>query len=112
MNKDFEKNLQKTLAAEAGRVDQATRDELARRRRLALDAASPGQTRRWLWLPAGALAAALVAVIMVRPFTTEQMPLVEVASAEIDMEILLADDFELIEELEFYEWLAVTDDAG
>ena len=114
MSDRFEDNVKKNLAAGAGRVDQRTRDELARRRRLALDAGEKTASRHWLWLPAGVAAAALVAVWTVWPMLGDQgLPVAAVDENELDMEILLAEEsLELFEDLEFYEWLDATGDAG
>ncbi len=110
----FENELKQTLDAGADRVDQSTRDELARRRRHVLDVAGQPPSRSWLWVPAGSVAAALLAVVLVQPFLTNQMPDPRVADRDdIDTEILLADEgLELYEDLEFYEWLDVIGDAS
>ncbi len=114
MNDAFEKDIRKTLDAGAGRIDQRTRDELARRRRAALDAAGPGSFRT-RWLPAGAAAAALVVGVMLVTGTPDRtgLPVAADDSEEQDMEILLAEEsLELYEELEFYAWLDTVGDAG
>ena len=111
---EFENNLKQTLDAGAARIDQSTRDELARRRRQVLDTAGQAPSRNWLWVPAGGVAAALLAVLLVQPFLGNQMPDSTFADKDdIDMEILLAEEgLELYEDLEFYEWLDVVSDAG
>lgn len=110
----FEKTLQKTMAAGAARIDQGTRNELARRRRMALDAAERSPSRLGLWIPVGTVAAAVMATLLVQPYFRNQMPdptLVD--RGDIDMEILLAEEsLELYEDLEFFEWLDVVGDAG
>ena len=110
----FENDLKITLAAGAARVDQGTRDELARRRRHVLDTVEQGPSRTWLWVPAGSVAAALLAALLVQPFFRNQMPDPTVVDrGDVDMEILLAEEsLELYEDLEFYEWLDVVSDAG
>jgi len=110
----FERALNKTLKAGAARIDQRTRDDLARRRRDALDLAENTRSRTWLWMPGGAVAAAIVAALLAQPYVGKQtLPLVEADTADVDMELLLAEDsLELYEDLEFYEWLDVAGDAG
>lgn len=111
---EFENELKRTLDTGADRVDQATRDELARRRRHVLDVADQTPSRSGLWVPASGLAAALLAALLVQPFLNSAMPDTTVAdSDDIDTEILLAEEgLELYEDLEFYEWLDVAGDAG
>lgn len=116
MSDRFENNLGKMLAAGSDRVDRRTRDELARRRRLALDDAGRLPVRSRWWLPVGAVAAALSALFLVQPLLDglNQMPEATVVdSDDVDMEILLAEEsLELYEDLEFYQWLDVAGDAG
>lgn len=115
MSQEFEKNLQETLASGAQRVDQATRDELARRRGEVLAASAPrSPLSLLLWVPAAGLTAVLFASLLVQPFWPVQMPDTTAADRDdVDMEILLAEEgLELYEELEFYEWLDVASDAA
>ena len=70
----FENDLKTTLAAGAARVDQSTRDELARRRRRALDAVEQGPSRAWLWVPVGGVATALLVTLLVQLLFRNQMP--------------------------------------
>ena len=125
MSDRFERDLERMLASGSERVSDATRQELAARRRAALDAADSGSRAGWVatltgfgsrgrswWLPAGALAAALLAVFMVRP-GVESIPAVAGTSEAIDMDILLADEnLELYDDLDFFEWLAAVDDEA
>lgn len=114
MSQEIENKLQQTLAAGASRVDQGTRDELARRRRLALDDCEKPAPIKKFWIPVAGLAAALLAVLLVQPFFSSQMPDPMATDVdEVDMDILLAEEeFELYEELEFYEWLDEGGNAG
>ena len=120
MTDRFEDDLRRTLAAGGERVSAATRQELAARRRAVLDAveserggwlAGLAGQRAW-WLPAGAAAAVLVAVLTLRP-GTGPLPAVAEASEAIDMDILLAEEnLELYDDLDFFEWLATVDDEA
>jgi len=53
------------------------------------------------WVPGGVFAVALTAMMVfsIQPEPTQSVPVVE------DVELLSAVDFELLDELEFYEWL-------
>ncbi len=123
MTDRFERDLERMLAADGERVSAATRQELARRRRAVLDAveASPGfggrvrellaSGRSW-WLPAGAMAAAVLAVVLIRPGAAP-VPAMAATEEAIDMDILLADEnLELYDDLDFFEWLAAVDDEA
>lgn len=122
MTDRFERDLERMLASGSERVSAATRQELAARRRAALEAAESGRGSGWLsgfgsrgrssWLPAGATAAALLAVMLLRP-GTESIPAVADTGDAIDMDILLADEnLELYDDLDFFEWLAAVDDEA
>ncbi|MDH3587782.1 MAG: hypothetical protein OEQ74_00110 [Gammaproteobacteria bacterium] len=115
MSSRFENDLKNSLAASSRQVNQRTRDELARRRRLVLDTAETKTTSgTWLWLPAGVAVAALAAFLVVQPMTDgRSLPVVVAGEGEFDMDIMLAEEsLELYEDLEFYEWLEVAGDAG
>lgn len=98
------------------RLDAATLSKLNQSRQAALAEVSRGhRSRQWVWMPAtGVAAAALVAVVVLRgPAAVDVPP--EFDSSETDFEILMGDDeFELIEDLEFYSWMdaADLDNAG
>ena len=125
MTDRFERDLERMLASGSERVSDATRQALAARRRAALEAAGSGRGAGWvatltgfgsrgrsLWLPAGAMAAALLALVMVRP-GTESIPAVADSGEAVDMDILLADEnLELYDDLDFFEWLAAVDDEA
>ncbi len=84
-------------------LDAATLSRLNRGRQAAL--ASAGTSRRLMrWAPAGGLAAAaIVAVVIVQsPGVVDTPP----GSTAADFEILLSEDsLDMLEELEFYDWL-------
>jgi hypothetical protein len=96
------------------RLDAATQSRLNRGRQQALAEVAAG-TRfgRWnQWLPlAGVAAAAVFAVVLWRGNTQVDEPLA--APAVADFELLLdQDDFEMLQDLEFYSWIEIDDDSG
>jgi len=92
------------------RLDARTRSRLNQARQRALEEAKKGSTRRyWLAAPLGGLAAAaLVALILVRGGGEVAAPGSEDATMALDdFDIVAdADNFELIQDVEFYSWLA------
>lgn len=92
-------------------LDGQTRSRLNRGRQAALEELTSG-TPVWVqWAPAaGVAAAAIVAVVLWtgNPPVDELTPGASVA----DFEILLAEDsFEMLEDLEFYSWIDLDEDA-
>jgi hypothetical protein len=68
-----------------------------------------------LWVPAGAVAAGLlaIAVLQVRGPEAEGDGVLTAGPAVEDMEMLFdGEDLELLEDLEFYAWLGTDPDAG
>lgn len=114
MNAGFEKKLNAVIEAEGKQLDQATRQQLARVRRAALDEAEHARSRRPRWLlPVGAAAAAAVAAVLVWPRSPTLPEMATEDIDRIDMEIMLAEEnLELYEDLEFFEWLESTDESG
>lgn len=96
------------------RLDARTRSRLNQARQRALAEMNKGSARRhWLGAPLGGLAAAaLIALILIR--TGGEAPSVENAGAMLDdFDIVAdADNFELIQDVEFYSWLADQDDSA
>ena len=97
------------------RLDAATLSKLNQRRQAALAKVGGAEARHaWVrWMPAGGLAAAAVVavVLMQGPGITDipQLP----DKAVTDFEILLGDEqFEMIEELEFYSWIDMADEGA
>ncbi|MEX2122740.1 MAG: hypothetical protein WD795_02525 [Woeseia sp.] len=92
-------------------LDAETLSRLNRSRHNALAELKSGSTDlRWLrWTPAAAVAAAAVAAVVVwRAPDLDQLPS-DVAS---DFEMLLAEEeLEMLEDLEFYRWLALDETA-
>ncbi|MGH8194662.1 MAG: hypothetical protein ACREQ8_09715 [Woeseiaceae bacterium] len=97
-------------------LDAETVSRLNRGRRRALaEANRNGAELRWLRLtPAAAAAAALAAAVIVWQLQSgiDELP----PDTAADFELLFADeDFEMLEDLEFYRWMALdetVDDAG
>lgn len=92
-------------------LDYPTRARLAAARRRALAAAARPPLWRQAWLPAGALAAAALAVssMLLWP-DTGRAPAPVMAE---DFEIMLSEeDLALYAELDFYLWLGAQEDAG
>lgn len=101
----FEKTVKQMLRAQ--QPDDATLQRLDAARRNAVQAYVP---RRWLrFATAASLAlAALVAAFLLIPPTAPPL-----AAAPDDMELLLAEEtIELYEDMEFYQWLSLANDAG
>lgn len=95
-------------------LDAATLSRLNQNRHLALEqAATESATMSWQrWMPAaGVAAAALFAVVLWtgnRPVDVLVPP-----STVSDLEILLeGDDFEMLEDLEFYSWIELEDPSA
>jgi hypothetical protein len=107
----FEERSKALFDASAAELDAATRSRLTRARVRALEELESSRAARWpgIWksplLPAGAVAAAVLAALLVVSQRSPEPPPVEVAALG-DLELLLGEeDLELIEELEFYAWL-------
>lgn len=92
-------------------LDGETRSKLNRGRQAALAELQTGR-RRWLrWAPAGGVAVAAVAALIVWTSSPQIDELATPAVAS-DMEILLTEDsFEMLEDLEFYSWIDLADDS-
>ncbi|MEM6513029.1 MAG: hypothetical protein AAF660_08460 [Pseudomonadota bacterium] len=103
MTEPLDKKARQLFDESVDGLDAATLSKLNRSRQAALAQAG---SRRPLtrWAPAGGLAAAaVIAVVMVQsPGVVETPP----GSTAADFEILLGDDsLDMLEELEFYDWL-------
>lgn len=105
----FEERSRELFDDSVERLDARTRSRLNQARQRALDEVKKGSTRRyWLAAPLGGLAAAaLIALILVRPGGEVVAPgSEEGAMALDDFDIVAdADSFELIQDVEFYSWL-------
>jgi hypothetical protein len=112
------------LQAEADALDAATRSRLKRARQSALAERgknSPSRSGRWNWMPAGGMA--LVSVLVAIVWFGGNQPMgpatraglnggalpdfaVSNAPAAGELEVLMVDeDFEMLQDLEFYNWL-------
>lgn len=82
-------------------IDAATRSRLTQARHQALEALPKRRATTLRWLPAGAVAAAVVmAWLLVGSGPSN------ISQSDADIEILLAEaELELLEELEFYAWI-------
>lgn len=112
----FEERSRELFEESVERLDARTRSRLNQARQQALDEVKKGRVRRyWLAAPLGGLAAAaLVALVLIRPGTESLAPNGENGSALLDdFDIVAdADNFELIQDVEFYSWLADENGAG
>lgn len=93
-------------------LDGATRSKLNRGRQAALAELQTGGRRWTQWAPAGGVAVAAVAALIVWTGSPEidELATPEVAS---DMEILLTEDsLEMLEDLEFYSWIEFEGEAN
>lgn len=111
MSDQFEKRTQEVLAESTARLDGRTLSRLTQARHAALDQLGLPARQWWRsYVPAGAAAAAVLAVVMwMRP--AENLPLVAQGGSPVEDIDLLADadapDFvDGGEDLEFYEWAA------
>jgi len=95
-------------------LDGATQSRLNRGRQEALARATTGaQTARWnQWLPAAGVAATAAFVVMIWP-SGQQTDVLTPPTSAADFELLLErDEFEMLQELEFYSWIDVDDVSG
>ena len=109
-DKAFVEQAKKHFDESVANLDAATQSRLNRGRQAALEEAARGGNPWLQWAPAaGVAAAAAVAVIVwtgMRP-GEEPMP-----SPNVDIEILLTEEsFEMLEDLEFYSWVELDEDA-
>lgn len=91
-------------------VDELTAVRLQSARRRALDADGRRVTRDRFGWTLGGFATAAVAVLAVVLWTGGETPAPELFGADMDM--LAEGDLQLIEDLEFYDWLPEEETAG
>jgi ferric-dicitrate binding protein FerR (iron transport regulator) len=107
----FAEKANKLFAHSVESLDAETRSKLNRSRQAALAEIRSG-SRRWVqWGPAGGVAVAAVAALVVWTggLQVDVLDSPEVAS---DMEILLTEDsLEMLEDLEFYSWMEFDGEA-
>jgi len=95
-------------------LDAATLSRLNRGRHAALAAMSRGDRRgRWNpWLPlAGAAAAAVFAVVLWRGNPSLDEALTPPTAADFEL-LLNQDEFEMLQDLEFYSWIEIDKDSN
>ena len=95
-------------------LDAATLSRLNRARHEALDETGVGRPGvRWLpWMPVGAAAAAAaLAVLIVNGGGPDIVPVETDRAADLEI-ILEGEEFEMLEELEFYSWIDLEDDGA
>jgi len=100
------KNVKRALDTSADELDATTLAKLRRIRHDALrhSGQSPRSTRRW-WIPVGAIGTTAVAALVATWMTTALAPQAHVDGIE-DIELLAsADNTDLYEQMDFYEWL-------
>lgn len=86
-------------------LDGETRSRLNRGRQAALAEISSGSRRWTLWAPAGGVAVAAVAALVVWT-DSSQIDVINSPEVASDIEILLTEDsLEMLEDLEFYSWI-------
>jgi hypothetical protein len=121
--RDGDENLRERagqlLNEQADLLDGTTRSRLNRARNAALDELDrrdAGFLRGWNWAPAGGfvLASVLVAVVWVggpQSVSTPvdesrrlELPGLQTPAADLDM-LIVDEDFELLEDLDFYNWM-------
>ncbi len=93
-------------------LDANTRSRLNRGRQAALDELATGRPVWVQWAPAAGIAAAAVFAVVL---WTGNQPVDErtAEASAADFEILLTEEsFEMLEELEFYSWIELGEEAG
>lgn len=105
----FEERSREVFNDSVERLDARTRSRLNQARQRALEEVKKGSVRRyWLAAPLGGLAAAaLIALILIRTGGESIAPNPEEAAMALDDFDIVADgdNFELIQDVEFYSWL-------
>ncbi|HTE41380.1 MAG TPA: hypothetical protein VK629_11145 [Steroidobacteraceae bacterium] len=108
---EFEQRAKVVLQASADELDARTRSRLTQARHAALDAArNPSSAiKPYMWIPAGAAAAAVAVFLIGRPAPVTESQ--QVAAAPVDeFEIIAAEDsLEFYRDVDFYAWLAAAD---
>lgn len=105
---EFVRRVKKALGESEARLDPTVVAGLQAVRRTALAARRPKVTR-WLWVPAGALAATATVFLAFNLWLTT--PENGFAPEFADVELLADDALELYDDLEFYKWLDVDEEA-
>jgi hypothetical protein len=111
---EFERRARELLDESTERLDARVRSRLTQARAAAIEVArgSRGGFSWRLWIPAGALAGAAALAVLLWSGTPQSpaTPTLAIRGSLEDIDILVTDEsFELLEELEFYQWVAVDD---
>lgn len=109
-NRDpLEQRSRELFEDSVGRLDAHTRSRLNQARQQALTELNKGATRRyWLTAPLGGLAAAVLIAIVMMTGRESTAPSQESAALPLDdFDIVAdADSLELLQDVEFYSWMA------
>ncbi len=106
----FEKRARELLEESTQRLDGRVRSRLTQARFAAVEEARRARHPfAWrTWVPAGALAAAAVLTVVLWNGHSAQPPALGAAQSLDDLEIVAGgENFELLENLDFYEWVAI-----
>jgi hypothetical protein len=113
-SESLERRAREMLDESAERLDGRIRSRLTQARSAAVEEARQAQRRfAWrAWIPAGALAGAAALAVFVWSGAPHSpgTPALAVHSSLDDLDIMVTNEsFELLEDLEFYEWVAAGD---
>jgi len=106
---EFERRTRELFENSVERLDARTRSRLTQARNAALNEANKASTRRsWLAAPLGGLAAAVFLAVFLMSGRDTATPAGEAGTLPLDdFDIVAdADNFEIIQDVEFYSWLA------
>ncbi|WP_457666418.1 DUF3619 family protein [Thiolapillus sp.] len=108
----FEKQLKQALNQKAATLDAATLSRLHRARVQALETAPSWWKQPAVYAPVLASTAAVAAYVLLSTYYMHNLIQTTVSSDPVEaMEIISLDvDLELVEELDFYDWLAQQED--
>jgi hypothetical protein len=110
-DKAFAEKAKQLFDESVAGLDGQTRSRLNRGRQAALDTLKTGRPVWVQWVPAAGVAAAAVVAVVLWTGNSPVDDLTPEASVA-DFEILLTEDsFEMLEELEFYSWIDLDEDA-
>lgn len=110
-NKALEERAKQLFDESVDGLDAATLSRLNQARQQALAASTRRMPSLARWAPIGGLAtAAAVALLLIQSPTTIEVP---VDAGAVEFELLLSEDsLDMLEDLEFYEWIDLADDVG